>query len=102
MVPISWTSSDRRDRLPSNWLQLRRAALTRDYNACVLCGEPANQVDHIVPDWAGGPHTLENLRSLCADCHKRKTTEDSAAARKHYRQKATRALPHPLDAWRAD
>ena len=41
---------------------------------------PATQVDHIKPIADGGePWDLENLRSLCASCHSKKTGRDRLA-----------------------
>lgn len=48
-----------------NWRQLRGAALRRDRWRCVVCGDRAVVVDHIVSRRNGGPDTLGNLRSLC-------------------------------------
>jgi hypothetical protein len=31
--------------------------------------------DHDVPDWMGGPATLENCRVLCVTCHAEKTNK---------------------------
>lgn len=48
----------------------RQAVLERD-GACVLCGSTERlEVDHIVPRSEGGGHGLENLRALCAECHR--------------------------------
>ncbi len=33
---------------------------------CVVCSEPADTVDHIVPVAAGGDNGLSNLRPMCA------------------------------------
>lgn len=41
----------------------------RDHDACVLCGQPGEQVDHI----AGDSNNLTNLRLLCVPCHDRHT-----------------------------
>jgi len=57
------------------WQVARRAALMRDGGWCVMCGEkPAEVVDHIVEIKDGGCKTcLDNLQSLCAACHTKKT-----------------------------
>ncbi|WP_458451680.1 HNH endonuclease signature motif containing protein [Alistipes finegoldii] len=62
----------------SRWRRLRLQKL----NAEPLCEEcrrggvvtPATVVDHIVPINEGGaPMDMENLQSLCAKCHNRKS-----------------------------
>ena len=57
-------------------LKLRYDVMKRDSFRCVLCGRsPAActglklHVDHKYPEWAGGPATIQNLRTLCDDCN---------------------------------
>lgn len=60
----------------------RQAALERDGWLCVLCAEPAMEVDHIQPLGMGRSrynvdeplNALVNLRSLCSPCHREVTT----------------------------
>ncbi|MFB7115755.1 HNH endonuclease [Streptomyces sp. NPDC056291] len=88
---MAWQGSTRRARLPSDWARIRRRVLRRDSSACTnefsdgrVCGEPANQVDHIVP---GDDHSMANLRALCAWCHAHKSATEggTAAAQKRVR-----------------
>lgn len=57
------------------WKKVREAALMRDRYLCVKCGRPAEEVHHkkhITPDNIGDVSitlNLENLASLCRDCH---------------------------------
>jgi 5-methylcytosine-specific restriction enzyme A len=83
--PMNWNTSTRGKRLPGDWKQLRQATLHRDAHQCVSplrdggrCPEPATDVDHIT---RGDNHALENLQSLCAWHHKRKTQQEAQAAR---------------------
>ena len=76
-----WKGSTRKQRLPSNWRAIRKRILERDGFRCqhVLgagrrCGEPANQVDHIIPS---GSDDDSNLQSLCETHHLWKTGQDS-------------------------
>ena len=55
------------------WAKLRQKVLQRDHGACVLCGRPATDVDHIKPRSEGGRDEVANLRSLCHDCHATRT-----------------------------
>ena len=44
---------------------IREQVLERDGHRCVLCGDPATEIDHI----AGDANTVDNLRSTCGDCN---------------------------------
>ena len=49
---------------------LREAVLERDGFKCVRCGSDDHlQADHILPQSLGGPHIIENLRTLCRKCN---------------------------------
>lgn len=59
------------------WKQARLERLMIDNWQCQQCrrvvsGRQAH-VDHIVPKAAGGSDFMENLRTLCRNCHSRKT-----------------------------
>jgi 5-methylcytosine-specific restriction endonuclease McrA len=61
------------------WRTVRLAVLKRDRFKCVLCGERATTVDHIVRRREGGTESPANLRSLCTDCdHKLKEKWDGS------------------------
>lgn len=57
------------------WMNVRQGALMRDKYLCVKCGRPAEEVHHIIhlsPANIYDPNitlNLENLQSLCTDCH---------------------------------
>ena len=59
-----------------HWPRIRRVALRRDKYRCRLCGNRGNEVDHIIEIVDGGLSVLENLRTLCHECHKKKTTAE--------------------------
>ena len=61
------------------WAHVRRQALDRDDWRCVLCGRAGMmEVDHIEPLTKGGaPWDLDNLQTLCRDCHFRKTASEN-------------------------
>ena len=58
---------------PLNWKAIRKVVLKRDGFKCRNCGNlehPSNlEVDHIRPLSDGGRHDLNNLQTLCRDCH---------------------------------
>jgi 5-methylcytosine-specific restriction endonuclease McrA len=41
-------------------------------NCCWVCGDPADEVDHVKPLAVGGKHMLCNLRPICISCNRRK------------------------------
>jgi hypothetical protein len=55
---------------PTGWRSVRRAALVRDEYSCRKCGRPNElEVHHIKERTFGGGDELENLITLCHDCH---------------------------------
>jgi 5-methylcytosine-specific restriction endonuclease McrA len=50
----------------------KRAIFARDHSTCQYCGEPAENVDHIVPRSRGGLHVWENVVASCEPCNARK------------------------------
>lgn len=52
-----------------SWRTLRAAILARDRYVCQLCGQPANEVDHIIRVVDGGQDHAGNLRALCRACN---------------------------------
>jgi nitrite reductase/ring-hydroxylating ferredoxin subunit len=96
---MPWDTSDRKSRLPDDWSIRRMRVLRRDAYRCQardsegrLCGEWANQCDHVV---AGDDHDLDNLQALCQWHHARKSSQEGAAARKPRPTMAAPAEPHP-------
>lgn len=94
-----WKNSSRKTTLPPNWGAIRQKILARDKHRCqrvvngLLCGRPANQVDHIDPRGGDSP---ENLESLCRAHHASKSSAEGAKARWAKRKKRRRAEPpHP-------
>lgn len=58
--------------------ELRSRILKRDGYKCQQCNKENGrlQVDHIVPKHNGGLDSLQNLRTLCYDCHQRRHSEE--------------------------
>jgi 5-methylcytosine-specific restriction protein A len=80
-----WQGSTRRDTLPPDWQTIRKRILARDRGRCQwrldggVCGEPANQVDHIDHS-RRDDHSDGNLRSLCFPHHQRKSSAEGGRA----------------------
>lgn len=67
------------------WRRTRTRILDRDGHRCTKCGRHADEVDHITR--GAGDHP-DNLRAMCAACHKAKTTAETPR-----RQRATGQHP---------
>jgi 5-methylcytosine-specific restriction endonuclease McrA len=83
-----WSTSSRSASLPPNWGTIRQAVIARDNGYCQSCGDPGNEVDHIVP---GDNHSLGNLQLLCGEgtprnCHRAKTLAEANRARPRERR----------------
>lgn len=62
-------------RRPMPELRLsRHSILARDNYTCQYCGAKSREltIDHVLPRWAGGPHTWENLVACCRKCNLKK------------------------------
>ena len=85
------------------------ATWERDGHKCVFCSKPLRrklywnergefespEFDHIIPFCEGGKTILENMRTLCHDCHKKRTAEwhaERAKKRREEKQKAQEVL----------
>lgn len=65
-----WGELTRPERRPHIPLSIRRAVYERDGFACLACGTADRlTLDHIQHYSAGGPDTVENLRTLCRSCN---------------------------------
>lgn len=95
--------SPRSKRFPADWEKRRRVVLERDGFKCQwrlsgggVCGAPATDVDHEVPN---DDNSFANLRALCSEHHRRKTGGEGGrgywAAVKRSRGKFVRVEKHP-------
>lgn len=57
------------------WQQVRQAVLERDGFVCVICGNQATHVDHIIPKAKGGTDDMDNLQAMCATHNIKKGTK---------------------------
>ena len=70
----------------NDWDIIRAKVLKRDKcqcQECLLSGifTRASEVDHIIPKTLGGANALNNLRSLCYNCHLEKSLVEASNAR---------------------
>ena len=68
----------------TQWRNLRAACFRVWGRSCLMCGDRATDVDHIIELAAGGTNTIDNVQPLCKDCHKAKTARFNST-----RQRAT-------------
>lgn len=40
---------------------------------CYVCGQPADQADHLIPKIKGGTDRVSNLRPICWPCNRAKS-----------------------------
>lgn len=77
---MSWSTSDRRGRLPDDWparvaaVKRRASGRCEDKHHAQGCDGRAAEVDHVRQ---GDDHALANLQALSAACHARKTRLDN-------------------------
>jgi 5-methylcytosine-specific restriction endonuclease McrA len=57
--------------------QMRQAILKRDDHTCQYCGQPGNQIDHIIPISKGGEDHETNMATACATCNASKKNQDA-------------------------
>jgi 5-methylcytosine-specific restriction enzyme A len=80
-----WQGSDRKARLPSNWLQIRARVLARD-PICKICGvRTSTHCDHI--EAKTDAHAEDRLQGVCGPCHDQKSSREG--------NDAQRANPRP-------
>lgn len=67
--------------LPRDWQRRKRAVFSRDGWRCVECERYKRPLhcDHITPRAEGGGDELDNLQTLCQDCHNKKTAAENRA-----------------------
>ncbi len=82
-------------RRPMPELRLsRHSILARDNYTCQYCGVKGRDltIDHVVPRWAGGPHTWDNLVACCRRCNLKKG--DKTPAQAHMKLTRRPKRPH--------
>jgi hypothetical protein len=62
----------------TQWRNLRAACFRVWGRSCLMCGDRATDVDHIIELAAGGTNTIDNVQPLCKPCHIAKTSRFNA------------------------
>lgn len=100
---MAWNTSTRRERLPTDWASIRRRIASRDHRQCQVfvapnrkCLAPYDSIDHIK---AGDDHSDRNLRAICDEHHKVKSSSEggvaSAQKKRRVNQKFRHSEGHP-------
>lgn len=77
---------------------IKKAVKQRDGFKCVKCGSRTRlEVDHIVSDAKGGNSSMNNLQTLCKDCHSIKTKQEIAEAHRAMHMQSKYHEAHPFD-----
>lgn len=50
----------------------KRSVFARDNYTCQYCGDPAENIDHVIPKSRGGEHCWENVVASCRYCNSKK------------------------------
>ena len=88
---MAWSTSDRRSRLPANWLQLRAEVFATKGKRCYIvedgyrCEREATEVDHVTPS---GSDDLSNLEPICSAHHRRKSSSEGWQAMNRKKRQA--------------
>ena len=66
----------------TRWNKLRQVVFNTHGRYCIYCGNPATEIDHVIPASKGGTDTLENLVPACKRCNS--TKSDNVRKRINY------------------
>lgn len=97
---MAWDSSDRHDRLPSDWKERVNKVWARDKGVCTWrlpsgkrCPRKGADVDHRRNN---DDHSLGNLQLLCRHHHDKKTQWESRQGKARRKGKMRSDERHPL------
>lgn len=84
---MAWSTSNRKDSLPANWVHLRSQVLHAAGGRCEVvkrnghrCHDKAVAVDHIIPHSEGGSDDFSNLQAICEWHHAKKSSAEGGRA----------------------
>ena len=75
---------------PSRIPRKTRTAVVKHAAGLCSCGNPGQEVDHVLSLGLGGTHDMDNLVLLCRPCHRAKTNIDIGRMAKADRIRAKR------------
>lgn len=67
--PEAWAASSITNKELAEYIKNHRAE-----HVCKYCGDPCEQIDHVVPLSQGGQHSWDNIQCICARCNMTKGT----------------------------
>ena len=82
--------------------QMRQAILKRDDHTCQYCGQPGNQIDHIIPISKGGEDHETNMCVSCATCNASKKNQDAQKFQEKRYAKTYTKIQNKNDFFEAD
>ncbi|MAU00348.1 MAG: hypothetical protein CL608_24670 [Anaerolineaceae bacterium] len=70
--PFRYSGKDKPLPKKADWVELRLAVFARDNHQCIQCGSTKElQVHHHHPRRQNGTNQMDNLQTLCRNCHAR-------------------------------
>ena len=98
---MAWETSDRKSRLPGDWIRRRQEVFKIHGRQCYVvedghrCTAESTEVDHVS---AGDDHSMENLRPICHRHHKGKSSSEGWHAM-NKKKRAARARAEKKFGW---
>lgn len=89
----------------TQWDKIRKLVLQRDDNLCQECLKQhrvtiGTHVDHIQSKAKGGTDDLDNLQTLCEQCHKDKTLRETGRKPRKHKGYDTKGNPVGMEHWK--
>jgi 5-methylcytosine-specific restriction endonuclease McrA len=82
---VTWSEAYKLYYVSAYWDVLKQLVLKRDKYACVVCGSKYElHVDHLSYPKVVGDEDVNQLQTLCAKCHEKKSKQFDIAAGKKY------------------
>ena len=80
---------------PPDWYERRKYVLDRDHHQCTRCGGTGSlHVHHVIPRKVSWDHSVENLVTLCNECHGKEHNTRFASNHERELKRYLRQLAH--------